>query len=77
MDVKVMWRQAGSLMLLYLIDTGGHFLHKKALLLSLADKAGEEGETVVVGPWGARRGLWGHIRRGWGRPRTYKNNTAV
>lgn len=53
---------------LYLIDAGGHLLYKQALLLSLADQAGEEGEAVVVGSRGARRGLWRNIRRGRGRP---------
>lgn len=54
--------------LLYLIDADGHFLYKQALLLSLADQTGEESETVIVGSWGAWRGLWGNIRRRWSRP---------
>lgn len=58
---------------LYLIDAGRHLLYKQALLLSLADQAGEEGEAVIVGPGGARRGLWRNIRRGWGRPRKYRD----
>lgn len=64
--VEVVWRQTGHLMLLYLVDAGRHLLYKQPFLLSLADKAGEEGETVVVGTWGAGRGLWGNIRRGRG-----------
>lgn len=63
----------GSLMPLYLIDAGRHLLYKQALLLSLADQAGEEGESVVVGPGRARRGLWGNIRRGRGRPGKYRD----
>lgn len=55
-------------MSLYLIYAGRHLLYKKALLLSLADQAGEEGEAIVVGPGGARRGLRRNIRRGRGRP---------
>lgn len=47
---------------LYLIDACRHLLYKKPLLLSLTDQAGEQGETVVVGPGGTGRGLWGYIR---------------
>lgn len=43
-----------SLTPFYLIDAGRHLLYKQALFLSFADKAGEEGEAVVVGPGGAR-----------------------
>lgn len=42
---------------LHLVDAGRHLLHKQAFLLSLAHQAGEEGETVVVGPGGAGRRL--------------------
>lgn len=56
---------------LYLIDACGHLLDEKALLLSLTHQAGEEGETVVVGPGGTGRGLWGYIRRRWSRPAGY------
>ena len=52
---------------LYLIDASRHLLHKQALLFSFADQAGEEGEAVVVGSGGARRGLRRNIRRGRGR----------
>lgn len=60
----------------YLIDTRRHLFHKQALLLSFADEPGEEGETVIVGPWGARRRLWGNIRRGGCRPGKHRDNTA-
>lgn len=53
---------------LYLIDADRHLLHKEALLLSLTDQAGEEAKTVIIGPGGAGRGLWGNIRRGGSRP---------
>lgn len=59
---------------LYLIDAGRHLLHKQALLLSLADQAGEEGEAIVVCPRGARGGLWGNIRRGRGGPGKHRRD---
>lgn len=68
---------ASSLISRYLIDTGRHLLYKQAFLLSFADKAGEEGEAVIVGPWGARRGLWRNIRRGWRRPRKQRQHSRV
>lgn len=60
-------------MSLYLIDAGRHLLYEQALLLSLTHQAGEEGEAVVVGPGGARRGLWRNIGRGRGRPEKYRH----
>lgn len=61
---------------LYLIDAGGHLLHKQALLLSLPNQAGEEGEAIVVGPRGARRGLRGNVRRGRGGPGKHRRDDA-